>query len=181
MIEVKNLTQTYKSGKGVFDVNFTIKKGEVFGYLGPNGAGKTTTIRNLLGFTNAQKGTCTINGMDCRRDAAKLQNVVGYLPGEMALLNNMTGLQFLKFMGDMRKTKDTMRRDMLIERFELEPAVGIKKMSKGMKCSVPSTYNHSPRLSMCDTSTTEVLSPSTGEFITMLLNYLSDFIHAVWG
>ena len=50
MIDVNDLTMTYPSGKGIFDVSFSVKQGEVFGYLGPNGAGKTTTIRNILGF-----------------------------------------------------------------------------------------------------------------------------------
>ncbi len=61
MINVENLTQVYTNGKGVFNLSFTINKGEVFGYLGPNGAGKTTTIRNMLGFSNATKGKVTIN------------------------------------------------------------------------------------------------------------------------
>lgn len=152
MIEVKNLTQTYRSGKGVFDLDFTIKEGEVFGYLGPNGAGKTTTIRNLLGFTNANSGTVTINGINCRKDAAKLQNMIGYLPGEMAFLDNMTGIEFLKFMGSMRKTKNTARRDHLIEYMELEPQSKIKKMSKGMKqkLGIITAFMHDPAVYILD-------------------------------
>lgn len=50
IIKINNLTKDYGNGKGIFDVTFTIKKGEIFGFLGPNGAGKTTTIRHLLGF-----------------------------------------------------------------------------------------------------------------------------------
>lgn len=84
VIEVRNLTQVYKSGKGVFNLDFSIPEGEIFGYLGPNGAGKTTTIRNLLGFVNADSGYAAINGLDCRNEAAKLQNMIGYLPGETA-------------------------------------------------------------------------------------------------
>ena len=152
MIEVKNLTQTYRSGKGVFDLNFSIKEGEVFGYLGPNGAGKTTTIRNLLGFTNADSGTATINSVDCRKDAAKLQGMIGYLPGEMAFLDNMTGIEFLKFMGNMRKTKDITRRDHLIEHMELEPRGKIKKMSKGMKqkLGIITAFMHDPAVYILD-------------------------------
>ncbi len=155
MIEVKDLTQIYRSGKGVFDLNFSVKKGEVFGYLGPNGAGKTTTIRNLLGFTNAQKGACTIMGLDCRRDAAKLQNSIGFLPGEMAFFDNMTGNQFLKFMGDMRKTKDISRRNMLIEHFEFDPSAKIKKMSKGMKqkLGIITAFMHDPEIYILDEPT----------------------------
>lgn len=152
MIEVKNLTQTYKSGKGVFDLTFNVKEGEVFGYLGPNGAGKTTTIRNLMGFANTDKGSATISGFDCRKDAPNLQLTIGYLPGEMAFFDNMTGMEFLKFMGSMRKTKDKTRRDDLIERLELEPGGKIKKMSKGMKqkLGLITAFMHDPAVYILD-------------------------------
>lgn len=155
MIEVKNLTQVYRSGKGVFDLNFTIKEGEVFGYLGPNGAGKTTTIRNLLGFTNATKGSAKINGIDCRKDAAKLQSFIGYLPGEIAFFDHMTGIQFLKFMGDMRRTKNLSIRDNLIERFALDINGKIKKMSKGMKqkLGIITAFMHDPAIYILDEPT----------------------------
>ena len=155
MIEVNGLTQVYRSGKGVFDLTFSIKKGEVFGYLGPNGAGKTTTIRNLLGFTNATAGSATINGIDCRRGAAELQSMIGYLPGETAYLDNMSGIEFLKFMGDMRGTEDTSLRDSLIERLELEAKGKIKKMSKGMKqkLAIVTAFMHDPEVYILDEPT----------------------------
>lgn len=155
MIKVSDLTQIYKSGKGIFDVSFEIKEGEVFGYLGPNGAGKTTTIRNLLGFANATKGNATINGLDCRKDAAKLQNSIGYLPGEIAFFENMTGIEFLKFMGNMRGTKDTSKRDELIDRLELDISGKIRKMSKGMKqkIGIITAFMHDPAIYILDEPT----------------------------
>ena len=155
MIEVNNLTQVYKSGKGVFDLTFSIKKGEVFGYLGPNGSGKTTTIRNLLGFTNASNGEAKIDGIDCRKKAAKLQSIIGYLPGETAFLDNMTGIEFLRFMGDMRGTKDMTARDNLIDRLELDARGKIKKMSKGMKqkLAIVTAFMHDPSVYILDEPT----------------------------
>jgi ABC-2 type transport system ATP-binding protein len=155
VIEVRNLTQTYRSGKGVFNLDFSIKEGEVFGYLGPNGAGKTTTIRNLLGFANADSGGARINGLDCRKNAAKLQNMIGYLPGETTFLENMTGGQFLNFMSEMRGTNDRKRRDELTEQFELEPKGKIKKMSKGMKqkLAIITAFMHDPAVYILDEPT----------------------------
>lgn len=155
MIDVKNLTQIYSSGKGIFDVNFSVKEGEVFGYLGPNGSGKTTTIRNLMGFVNSTKGQASIAGLDCRKESKKLQNTIGYLPGEMALFEYMTGMEFLKFMTNMRKTKDISRRDELIERFELETSGKIKKMSKGMKqkIGIITAFMHDPKVYILDEPT----------------------------
>ena len=155
MIEVRNLTQTYKSGKGVFDLDFVVNEGEVFGYLGPNGAGKTTTIRNLLGFANAEKGDASIRGLDCRKNAAELQKSIGYLPGEISFLDQMSGLQFLKFMCEMRGTKDMTARDRLIERFDLDPSGKIKKMSKGMKqkLAIVTAFMHDPEVYILDEPT----------------------------
>jgi len=155
MIKVENLTQVYKSGKGIFDVSFNVKEGEVFGYLGPNGAGKTTTIRNLMGFTNASKGNAFIDSKACRQNSASLQNVIGYLPGEMNMLDYMTGMEFLKFMGDMRNLKDTTRRDELIKRFDLDASGKIKKMSKGMKqkIGIIVAFMHDPKVYILDEPT----------------------------
>lgn len=155
MIEVHQLTQIYKSGKGIFDLNFSIKEGEVFGYLGPNGAGKTTTIRNILGFANANKGKATIRELDCRKDAAKLQEIVGYLPGEIAFFDNMKGLEFLKFVGDMHNITNNLLRDQLIEQFELDASGSIRKMSKGMKqkLGIIATFMCDPEVYILDEPT----------------------------
>ena len=133
IIEVKNVTKDYGQGKGIFDVNITVKKGEVFGFLGPNGAGKTTTIRNLLGFIRPDKGQCFIEGLDCFKYAAKIQENLGYLPGEIAFLEDLTGKQMLEFIASMKGLSDKSKMNDLMERFELDPKGKIKKMSKGMK------------------------------------------------
>ncbi len=155
MIEVQQLTHIYKSGKGVFDLDFSIREGEVFGYLGPNGAGKTTTIRNIMGFTNPYSGRVTIRGLDCRKHAAELQKIIGYLPGEIAFFDNMKGLEFLKFVGDMHNMKDTRRRDRLIEQFDLDVSGSIRKMSKGMKqkLGIIAAFMHDPEVYILDEPT----------------------------
>ena len=103
IIQIKNLTKDYGQGRGVFDVSFDVKKGEVFGFLGPNGAGKTTAIRHLLGFSKPQSGSCTIVGLDCWKQPSKIQQHLGYLAGEIAYPDGMSGWQFIKQIADMRK------------------------------------------------------------------------------
>jgi ABC-2 type transport system ATP-binding protein len=105
MIEVKGLTLRYPSGKGVFDLHFTVKEGEVMGYLGPNGAGKTTTIRALLGFMKPNSGSCRIGGFDCVKEAPEIQRRLGYIPGEINFVEGMRGDEFLHFMHAMRGTR----------------------------------------------------------------------------
>ena len=78
VIEVNGITKDYGNHQGVFDVNFTVEKGEVLGFLGPNGAGKTTTIRQLMGFIKPDQGTVHIQGMDCFKNAPEVQAQLGY-------------------------------------------------------------------------------------------------------
>lgn len=136
VIKLEHVTKDYGNGKGVFDVSFSVKEGEVFGYLGPNGAGKSTTIRQLMGFIHPQAGTCQIFGKDCFSQADRIQRETGYLAGELAFMEDMTGRKFLEFMAQMKGIKDLSRMEELLERFELNPQGKMRKMSKGMKQKV---------------------------------------------
>ena len=155
MITLQNLTMTYRNGKGVFDLSFDIREGEVFGYLGPNGAGKTTTIRNLLGFVRPNSGSCRIRGLDCSRDAVEIQKSLGYIPGETAFFDGMTGTAYLDLISAMRKLTGQGRRKELLERFELEASGKIRKMSKGMrqKLGIVAAFLHDPAVLVLDEPT----------------------------
>ncbi len=136
VIELNALTKDYGSGRGVFNVSFAVETGEVFGFLGPNGAGKTVTMRNLMGFIKPDSGTTRILGLNCFNDRARIQQHLGYLPGEIACMDEMTGSAFLEFMAHMKKLRDRTRMHELIDYFELDPARKIRKMSKGTKQKV---------------------------------------------
>lgn len=133
VIEISHITKDYGHGKGVFDVTFSVKQGEVLGFLGPNGAGKTTTIRQLMGFIKPDSGKLSILGMDCFKDSAKIQKSLGYLPGEIAFMDSMSGMEFIRFVAKMKKMKNMDRARELMDMFELNPSGKLKKMSKGMK------------------------------------------------
>jgi ABC-2 type transport system ATP-binding protein len=133
VIEVNHLTKDYGHGRGVFDISFKVEKGEVFGYLGPNGAGKTTTIRHLMGFSNPQKGNATINGLSCNKQTSKILENVGYLPGEIALPEALTGAQFINMMQGLRHSYDGKRLKYLLNLFQLDPRGKTKRMSLGNK------------------------------------------------
>lgn len=172
MIVVKKLVLKYPSGKGVFELDFTVKKGEVLGYLGPNGAGKTTTIRALLGFMQPNSGTCSIGGLDCINRAPEIQKSLGYIPGEIAFLDDMNGDEFLKFIHDMRGTKDTTRQNQLIDMFELDPKGKIKKFSKGMKqkLGIVTAFMHNPDVLILDEPTSGLDPLMQNRFVELLLN-----------
>ncbi|PFG14644.1 ABC transporter ATP-binding protein [Bacillus sp. es.036] len=155
MIELNGLTKKFSNGKGIFDVTFSIPKGEVFGFLGPNGAGKSTTIRHLMGFMKPSKGSASINGMDTWKDAAKIQEKIGYLPGEISFLDGMDGMEFLKLLGGMRGMKQTDYRDELIHRLQFDVKTPIRKMSKGMKqkVGIVAAFMHEPEVIILDEPT----------------------------
>jgi len=170
MIRVSGLTLQYPNGKGIRDVSFQVKEGQVLGYLGPNGAGKTTTIRCLLGFSKADGGSCSIQGLDCRRQAPAIQRFLGYLPGEIAFLDGMTGRQFLKFLSQMRGMKTENRQKELEELFEIDLSGKIKRYSKGMKQKVGiiAAFMHDPRVVILD-------EPTSG-LDPLMQNRFTDFI-----
>lgn len=155
MIEVNNCTLLYPSKKGVTDVTFSIAKGEIFGYLGPNGAGKTTTIRAMMGFMKPQQGEILIRGLNAWEQSALVQTHVGYLPGEIAFFDEMSGIEFLKFQAELRGLKDLTLMNQLMDRFELDPKSKIRKMSKGMKQKIGliCAFMHDPDVYILDEPT----------------------------
>ncbi len=133
VIEVENLTKDYGSGRGVFDVTFSVDKGEVFGFLGPNGAGKSTTIRHLMGFSKPQSGVTRIFGKDTFDKYNEILQNVGYIPGEIALPAGLTGIEFIRMMQDLQRCRNDEYLDYLIKLFDLDPAGETKRMSLGVK------------------------------------------------
>ena len=172
MIQVESLTLQYPNGKGIQDVSFRVKEGQVLGYLGPNGAGKTTTIRCLLGYAKADRGSCSIRGLDCRRQAPGIQRFLGYLPGEIAFLDGMTGRQFLDFMSRMRGTKDNSRQKELAELFEIDLSGKIKRYSKGMKQKVGiiAAFMHDPQVIILDEPTSGLDPLMQNRFTELVLS-----------
>ncbi|MCE4956292.1 ABC transporter ATP-binding protein [Macrococcoides caseolyticum] len=171
MIEVENLTKQFGNHKGVYDLNFTIEPGTVFGFLGPNGAGKSTTIRMLMGFMKPTYGRVIINGMDSFKDREKIQKSVGYISGEISLLNDMTGKKYLDFMLKARGINNTARKDELVRRLQLDEKVKIGKMSKGMKQKVAiiQSLMHEPSILMLDEPTSG-LDPLVQQIFLELIN-----------
>lgn len=155
VIEVKHLTKDYGHGRGVFDVSAHVNQGECFGFLGPNGAGKSTTIRHLMGFSKPQGGSTVIDGKDSWEYSAELQRSIGYLPGEIALPTGMTGTQFLEMQKKMRGLTDASYLKKLLEKFELDPNIGLKQMSLGTKrkLAVVTAFMHDPRILILDEPT----------------------------
>ena len=157
-------------GRGIFDVSYTIAEGEVFGFLGPNGAGKTTTLRHLMGFLKPDIGQCSISGYDCWVQRTEIQKSLGYIPGEMAFPDDMTGNGFLNFYAKYRGMKDFGRKNELTERFEIDPRGKLKKMSKGMKqkIGIIAAFMHDPHVLILDEPTSGLDPLMQNRFVELI-------------
>jgi ABC-2 type transport system ATP-binding protein len=133
VIVLDNLTKDYGNGRGVFNLNLKVKKGEMIGFVGTNGSGKTTTIRNILGFIKPTSGKAYVNGLESWKNSSEIAKNVGYVPGEIAFPDLSTGTEFLKSQAEFLKLKDMTYANELIEKLQLDPKANLKRMSKGMK------------------------------------------------
>lgn len=133
LIQIKNLTKDYGSGRGVFEENLSINKGEMIGFVGTNGSGKTTTIRSILGFIKPTEGNCFVNDMESWSSQDRIARLVGYVPGEIAFPDLKTGINFLNSQAEFLGMKSFDYANQLIERLQLDPRANLKRMSKGMK------------------------------------------------
>ncbi len=174
VIVAKDLCRTYGSRRGISDVNLTINAGEIFGFLGPNGAGKSTTIRVLMGLLRASSGTARIFGQDCWSEGSTIRQDVGYVAGDVRLYSWLTtrrGLRMISKIHGRDLLPDGLR---LAERFQLEPDLVVRKMSRGnrQKVALVLALAHSPRLVILDEPTSG-LDPLMQDTLMMCLRELA--------
>ena len=101
MIELIELTKKYNDFQAVKGLNLVVGKGEIFGFIGPNGAGKTTTINMMGGVLAPTSGTVMICGINIQDHPKKAKSKIGYIPDRPYLYEKLTGIEFLKFIGDL--------------------------------------------------------------------------------
>ncbi len=133
LIEVKELTKDYKNNRGLFDLSFTLKKGEFCGLIGENGAGKSTLMRLLMGFIKPDKGHIYINGLEPFKNQEAIKEYLGYVPGEINYPDLQKGNDFLKLQAEMDPSFNKDKANYLINKLQLDISAYPKRMSKGMK------------------------------------------------
>jgi len=136
VIAIDNLVKSYGSFRALDGLDLELGAGEVLGFLGPNGAGKSTTIRVLLGLLRADSGSVKLLGGDPWRDARELHRRLAYVPGDVSLWPNLTGMEAINLVAGLRGPVDKKRRDELIDRFELDPRKKGRTYSKGNRQKV---------------------------------------------
>ena len=174
MIEITDLTKTYGKHRGVENVSFSVKKGEIFGFLGPNGAGKSTTIRSMLGLIRYDKGQIRICGLDAQRDKEKILQRVGYMPSEAWFYPGMTIREVLKLSADVRKMDCSKEAGMLCERLQIDAKRKISELSLGnrKKVSIVCAMQHKPELFVFDEPTSGLDPLMQNVFFELIKEYV---------
>ncbi len=154
---LQSLSKKY-AGSPVFaldNVSLRVNAGEVYGFLGANGAGKSTTIRTLLNFIQPTSGTATICGYDIVEDSVAAKRCIGYLAGDVALYNKMTGKQFLRYMAALQTLPDPDYLTQLTHDFEAELDKPLGNLSKGnrQKIGIIQAFMHQPDVLILDEPT----------------------------
>jgi ABC-2 type transport system ATP-binding protein len=135
-IAVSGLVKTFGQTRALDGLDLTVAGGEVHGFVGPNGSGKSTTIRVLLGLLRADAGTSVLLGGDPWRDAVALHRRLAYVPGDVNLWPKLTGGEVIDLLGRLRGGLDRGKRDVLLDRFELDPTKKGRTYSKGNRQKV---------------------------------------------
>ncbi len=138
MIKIERLSKSFGHLVAVEDVSFSVKPGEVLGFLGPNGAGKSTTMKMITGFLTPTSGEITVCGHDVIEQPINAKKCIGYLPEGAPCYGEMTPLQYLNFIGEVRELtgeNKTVRMNEIIERLHLNSVLNqsIETLSKGFK------------------------------------------------
>ncbi|MFI2212485.1 ABC transporter ATP-binding protein [Streptomyces sp. NPDC020141] len=169
-IELRELTKTYGTRRGLAGLTLDVRPGEVFGYLGPNGAGKSTTIRLLLDLIRPTGGSARVLGLDPRADGVELRRRTGYLAGDFVCDGTQTVRGLLRFLADLRDGVPYDRIDDLAERLGLDQGTRIKKLSKGnrQKLGLVQAFMHTPDLLVLDEPTSGLDPLVQQTFLTLV-------------
>jgi len=176
VIRTEKLTKSYGSHRGIVDVDLAVEQGEVFGFLGPNGAGKTTTIRILLDLIRPTSGKAFVFDIESSANPAAIHRRLGYLPGEFALYDRLTGAQTLEYFGNLRGGVDKAYQAELIGRFDLDPSRRFREYSKGnkQKVGLVAALQHKPELLLLDEPTSGLDPLVQQTFFTLLRERVKD-------
>lgn len=174
IIEISHLTKTYGKHRGVSDVSFTVREGEIFGFLGPNGAGKSTTIRSMLGLIKYQQGQITICGLDAEKKQEEIRKNVGYMPSEAWFYPGMTIKDTLKLAADVRKQDCADEAARICERLQVDVNRKISDLSLGnrKKVSIVCAMQHKPKLFIFDEPTSGLDPLMQNEFFSLIKEYV---------
>ena len=123
MIELENLSKSYRGIPAISNINFRVNAGEVVGYLGANGSGKSTTVKIITGLLQPNEGRVLFQGKNIRDDLTSFRAALGYVPEEAHLYTYLSGIEYLQLVGRLRGLQE---RPMQIKAFRLLQLLGLE-------------------------------------------------------
>lgn len=155
IISVDGLNKNYGGSRGISDVAFAIKKGEIVGFIGPNGAGKSTTIKILLNMIFKDSGEAKIFGEDCELNSKSIKERVGYVPSEVRFYDNVKVKDIIEYAKSFYKNVDNERVDYICKVLEVDMNKKMKELSLGnkKKIAIVQALVASPELIILDEPT----------------------------
>jgi len=159
MVKVENLTKRFGSNFAVDNISFSIEEGEIVGFLGPNGAGKSTTMNIITGYLSSTSGKVTVDDQDIFDNPTEVKKLIGFLPEQPPLYVDMTAIEYLSFVFDLKKCKLNKKAHLeeicsLVKVTEMKNRL-IKNLSKGYKqrVGIATTLIGNPKLIILDEPT----------------------------
>lgn len=176
VIEINHLTKNYGKHRGVFDVSFSVEKGDIFGFLGPNGAGKSTTIRSMLGFLQFESGSIHILGKNLRGNHEHILSEIGYMPSEAMFYPSMKVKDVIQMAADVRKKDCGQEASRLCERLQVDTDKKISDLSLGnrKKVSIVCAMQHKPKLFIFDEPTSGLDPLMQTAFFELIEEYVKE-------
>lgn len=175
MIKIQNITKTFGNITALNDVSFDIKDNEILGLLGPNGAGKTTLMRIITGFLLQNNGEISVDNISPKteEDFLKIKRLIGYLPENNPLYEDMSVFEYLSFIAESRDISDIKKRiKEITEICNLKDVLfrNISELSKGYRQRVgfASAIIHNPKILILDEPTAG-LDPNQAHEVRQLI------------
>ena len=170
VLEINNLTKYYGKVKGIENLSLSLNEGEIFGLIGPNGAGKSTTIRAILNLINKTSGIVNINGKEFNKDDVETKKLIGYLPSEVSLYEDLTVKEMIDY-HESYYTTSKKRRSELIKILKLDETKKIEDLSFGnlKKLGIVLAFLHEPKILILDEPTSGLDPIMQQEFYKLLL------------
>ena len=171
IIELKHLKKYYGKSRGIEDVSFKIKKGEIYGFIGPNGAGKSTTIRTIMSLINKTSGSILIKGKELDKNDIETKRIIGYLPSEVNLYSDMTVSELLNYHESFYNKDLNKRKNELVKLLKIDLNKKIEDLSLGnlKKVGIVLALMHSPEIIILDEPTSGLDPIMQKEFHNLLL------------
>ena len=173
ILEIKNVTKRFNDKLVLDNISYEVNEGEVFGFIGPNGAGKSTLINIMTGLLVPDSGSIKICGYDIVKESLKAKANIGYVPQDIALLEELNAYDNLEFFGALYGLKGKLLKERIKEALEVtgledKRKQKVKKFSGGMKrrLNIATAIMHHPRVLIMDEPTVGVDPQSRNHIFT---------------